>query len=97
MGTNAFARPRSRGGVVRSRLVRRHGHVALVNRSLASRRIPYRPVERFYVSSFTEDPSTITGGDVTGGEDSVVRAAALEALGNMNGTVLAMIRLLGES
>ena len=89
-GTDAFARPRSRGKVVRARLVRHHGHVALVNRSLAGRRIPYRPTERFYVSSFTEDPSTNTGGDVAGGEDPVVRAAAIEALGNMNGTVLAI-------
>jgi cell division protein FtsI/penicillin-binding protein 2 len=29
-------------------------------------------------------------GDVTGGEDPVVRAAAIEALGNMNGTALAI-------
>ena len=43
--------------------------------------------ERFYTSSFTENPAA---GDVTDGEDPVVRAAALEALGNMNGTVLAI-------
>ena len=32
----------------------------------------------------------LTAGDVTAGEDPVVRAAAIEALGNMNGTVLAI-------
>jgi penicillin-binding protein 2 len=43
--------------------------------------------ERFYASSFAEDQ---TLGDVTAGEDPVVRAAAVEALGNMNGTIVAM-------
>ncbi len=39
-------------------------------------------------SSFTEP--IITDGDVTAGEDPVVRAAAIDALGNMNGTVVAI-------
>jgi penicillin-binding protein 2 len=43
--------------------------------------------ERFTASSFADN---LTVGDVTGGEDPVVRAAAVEALGNMNGTVLAI-------
>ena len=43
--------------------------------------------ERFYASSFAEDQ---TLGDITTGEDPVVRAAAVEALGNMNGTVVAI-------
>src|SRR5271166_5872155 len=43
--------------------------------------------ERFYTSSYADD---ITEGDVTLGEDPVVRQAALDALGNMNGTVLAI-------
>jgi penicillin-binding protein 2 len=43
--------------------------------------------ERFYASSFAENQGE---GDITAGEDPVVRAAALEALGNMNGTVVAM-------
>jgi cell division protein FtsI/penicillin-binding protein 2 len=43
--------------------------------------------ERFYASSYASD---ITDGDVTGGEDPVVRQAAIDALGNMNGTVLAI-------
>ena len=45
--------------------------------------------ERFTASSFT-DESLLTANDVTAGEDPVVRAAAIEALGNMNGTVLAI-------
>ncbi len=43
--------------------------------------------ERFYASSFAVDQ---TDGDITAGEDPVVRAAAIEALGNMNGTVVAI-------
>ncbi len=46
--------------------------------------------ERFSVSSFADDPNSMTSGDVTAGEDPVVRAAAIQALGNMNGTVLAI-------
>jgi penicillin-binding protein 2 len=43
--------------------------------------------ERFTASSFADN---LTSGDVSTGEDPVVRAAAVEALGNMNGTVLAI-------
>jgi penicillin-binding protein 2 len=46
-----------------------------------------RYYERFYTSSYAED---ISNDDVTTGEDPVVRAAAIEALGNMNGTVVAI-------
>src|SRR6476620_3896719 len=44
--------------------------------------------ERFHMSSFVED--TVTAGDITAGEDPVVRQAAIDALGNMNGTVVAI-------
>ena len=46
-----------------------------------------RYYERFHTSSFASD---ITDGDVTAGEDPVVRQAAIDALGNMNGTVVAI-------
>jgi cell division protein FtsI/penicillin-binding protein 2 len=46
-----------------------------------------RYYERFRTSSFAED---VTAGDITAGEDPVVRQAAVEALGNMNGTVVAI-------
>jgi penicillin-binding protein 2 len=57
-----------------------------------SGRVPVRARyvgERFYASSFT-DANGLTLGDVTAGEDPVVRQAAVEALGNMNGTALAI-------
>jgi penicillin-binding protein 2 len=43
--------------------------------------------ERFTASSFADN---LTLGDITAGEDPVVRAAAIDALGNMNGTALAI-------
>ncbi|MBZ5664978.1 MAG: penicillin-binding protein [Acidobacteriia bacterium] len=46
-----------------------------------------RYYERFHTSSFA---SAITDGDVSAGEDPVVRQAAIDALGNMNGTVVAI-------
>ena len=46
-----------------------------------------RSYERFYTSSYADG---LTEGDVIAGEDAVVRAAAIEALGNMNGTVVAI-------
>ncbi len=47
----------------------------------------HRHYEHFSTSSFADD---ITGGDVTAGEDPIVRAAAVDALGNMNGAVVAI-------
>lgn len=52
---------------------------------LAVRRSRY--YEHFSASSFADN---LTLGDVTEGEDPVVRAAAIEALGNMNGTAVAI-------
>jgi penicillin-binding protein 2 len=54
-------------------------------RAVASKR--RRHLERFLASSYVSDA---TDGDVTAGEDAVVRQAAIDALGNMNGTVLAI-------
>jgi len=64
--------------LARSRRVRR--------RTVASRK-RHHYYERFSASSYAKD---ITDGDVTAGEDPVVRQAAIDALGNMNGTVLAI-------
>ena len=44
--------------------------------------------ERYATSSFTDQDLTVN--DVTTGEDPVVRAAAIDALGNHNGTVVAI-------
>jgi penicillin-binding protein 2 len=60
-------------------------HNAATRYSAAHRRPRY--YERFHTSSFASD---ITEGDVTAGEDPVVRQAAIDALGNMNGTVVAI-------
>jgi penicillin-binding protein 2 len=47
----------------------------------------HRYYERFSTSSFADD---VTEGDVITGEDPVVRQAAIDALGNLNGTVVAI-------
>jgi penicillin-binding protein 2 len=47
----------------------------------------HRYYERFSTSSFAQD---IAEGDVTTGEDPIVRDAAIDALGGMNGTVVAI-------
>ena len=47
----------------------------------------HRYYERFTANSFATD---IAAGDITTGEDPVVRQAAIDALGNMNGTVVAI-------
>src|SRR5579872_681069 len=60
-------------------------HRARTYRAHARRHRRY--YERFYTSSFADD---IAEGDVTAGEDPVVREAAVQALGNMNGTVVAI-------
>jgi len=66
-----------------SRLRRSRG-----SRRYARSRRHRRYTERFYTSSFASE--NIAEGDVTAGEDPVVRQAALDALGNMNGTVVAI-------
>ena len=75
--THAHTGPRT---VLRRVII--NGHVHYVRQTLA-----YRSAERFTTSSFAEN---LTAGDVVGGEDLTVRAAAVEALGDMNGTVLAI-------
>ena len=70
-----------------TRFVRgRHGRLVPVAAAAAGP-IKVRFAERFYASSFADGQ---TVGDITAGEDPVVRAAAIEALGNMNGTALAI-------
>jgi penicillin-binding protein 2 len=66
-----------------SRTATRRG--TLRRASINTRRHYYH--ERFFMSSFAEG---IADADITEGEDSVVRQAAIDALGNMNGTVVAI-------
>src|SRR5579864_803810 len=72
-------------------------HITESSRAKAKmRRVRHRRrryVEHFYTSSFADD---VTSGDVTAGEDPVVRAAAVDALGNMNGTVVAIDPMTGR-
>jgi cell division protein FtsI/penicillin-binding protein 2 len=64
-----------------------HGHAVVAHVVAGRRRRGHAYGERFTASSFTSDA---TLGDVTAGEDPVVRAAAIQALGNLNGTALAI-------
>ncbi len=66
------------------RLARSRG-ARVTRASIHTRR--HRYYERFSMSSFA---SGISEGDITTGEDPIVRQAAIDALGNMNGTVVAI-------
>jgi penicillin-binding protein 2 len=76
---------RSTSASVRTASLRTRGGVRLRRASLV---VHHGSYERFYASSFTDTDQTV--GDVTAGEDPVVREAAIAALGNMNGTVVAI-------
>ncbi len=67
-----------------SKLSRSRARTTRVARTRTRR---HRYYERFTASSFVDDKFE---SDVTAGEDPIVRQAALDALGNMNGTVLAI-------
>jgi penicillin-binding protein 2 len=90
IGTRPLTSRRSRSVAENQRARRHMRHLArsrkVRSRTVASlRRRHY--YERFYTSSFSKD---ISDGDVTAGEDPVVRQAAMDALGNMNGTLIAI-------
>ncbi len=68
-----------------SRLARSRAPRARLVRTTHRRR--HRYYERFSTSSFAQD---LSDGDATAGEDPIVRQAALDALGHMNGTVVAI-------
>jgi penicillin-binding protein 2 len=92
IGTRPLTGRKSKA-VAESAKARRHmRHLARSRRvgsrtATALRRHRRHYYERFYTSSYSKD---ITDADVTAGEDPVVRQAAIDALGNMNGTVLAI-------
>jgi penicillin-binding protein 2 len=93
----ASVNPRALTTRSKSRTVTENQHARKRMRTLARSRAPrphtatahrrHRYYERFRTSSFA---SEITEGDVTAGEDPTVRQAAIDALGNMNGTVVAI-------
>ncbi len=86
----AVSHSRSRG-ITESLRTRRHMRHLARSRVVQSRSVTalkrHHYYEHFYAGSYSSD---ITDGDVTTGEDPVVRQAAIDALGNMNGTVLAI-------
>ena len=63
----------------------RSTHVTITTAKKKTRKTKY--YERFYASSYANDQ---VDGDIAAGEDPVVRAAAIDALGNMNGTVVSI-------
>jgi penicillin-binding protein 2 len=91
INTNTSAKSKSPKVNETAHTRRRIHHLARTRRahvtraSARSRR--HRYYERFYMSSYAED---IGVGDITRGEDPIVRRAAIDALGNMNGTVVAI-------
>ena len=102
--TAAHHRVRHRAHVQESATAQRHIHSLQHSRRVVykhrygphsahlrrtSHRYRRRSYEHFDASSFT-DTTDLTQGDITGGEDPVVRQAAIDALGNMNGTVVAI-------
>ena len=92
INTNTSSKSKSQKKVSENARTRRRIHrlarsrgAKLRKASVKTRR--HRYYERFHMSSFAED---ITDGDITAGEDPIVRQAAIDALGNMNGTVVAV-------
>jgi beta-lactamase class D len=73
--------------VANTRVVR---HRTTRTRRVRTRVRRHRYYEHFDAVSFVPDPSDLTQGDITSGEDPMVRQAAIDALGNMNGTVVAI-------
>jgi penicillin-binding protein 2 len=71
----------------RSTTVHSPSRTSLTRASSSTSSPRHRYHERFFANSFADG---LTDGDVTAGEDSVVRQAAIDALGNMNGTVVAI-------
>ena len=84
--------PRAKSrGVHETPHARRHMRHLARSRRVRSRTVAslkrHHYYEHFYASSYAKD---ITDGDLIAGEDPVVRQAAIDALGSMNGTVLAI-------
>ena len=87
-GNKSRSRRVSEAPRARKRLTRlSRSRARTVRVASTSRRYRRRYHERFTASSFMDDSFD---SDITAGEDPVVRQAAINALGNMNGTVLAI-------
>ncbi|MBV8206603.1 MAG: penicillin-binding protein [Acidobacteria bacterium] len=80
-GTRPVSRTKSRSVTESSATARK---LTRARHSRAHRHVAY---ERFYTSSYATDQ---VAGDIAGGEDPVVRQAAIDALAAMNGTIVAI-------
>jgi membrane carboxypeptidase/penicillin-binding protein len=69
-----------------ARLTTRGAMRATARRAALTTRRHHGPYERFTASSFAS--AGIFAGDITAGEDPVVRQAAIDAMGDMNGTAV---------
>jgi penicillin-binding protein 2 len=92
LNTSTSAKAKSQKKITETQRTRRRLHHLARSRSATVHTVSattrrHRYHERFYMSSFADDVAT---GDITAGEDPVVRQAAIDALGNMNGTVVAI-------
>jgi len=91
INTRSLTVPTKKRTVRENSHARRHMHHLARSRRVRSRTVHalkrHHYYEHFYASSYADD---ITDGDITAGEDPVVRQAAIDALGNMNGTILAI-------
>lgn len=92
INTNTPAKSKSQRKISESARTRHRMRRLARSRSATVRRASVRTrrhhyYERFSMSSFAND---LTEGDLTAGEDPIVRQAAIDALGNMNGTVVAI-------
>jgi len=92
INTNTSSKSKSQKKVSENARTRRRIHRLARSRGAKVRKASvktrrHRYYERFHMSSFAED---ITDGDITAGDDPIVRQAAIDALGNMNGTVVAV-------
>jgi penicillin-binding protein 2 len=83
----------SHARTVAHRTTRRTTHARVRSATLTRGRIHHRYRRHRYYERFTADSfatTDLTAGDVTAGENPAVRQAAIDALGNMNGTVVAI-------
>jgi len=98
VSTRSLSRSKNRGVTEKPSTQRKisrmkHGRRATATASARGKRVRlgrrhHYYYERFNTSSFAD--GRIFEGDNTAGEDPIVRQAALDALGNMNGTVVAI-------
>lgn len=91
INTRSLTSPTKKRAIKENPRARRHMRHLARSRRVRSRTVHalkrHHYYEHFYASSYSDD---ITDGDITAGEDPVVRQAAIDALGNMNGTILAI-------